>query len=524
MLLISFVSFIIYSLANVGASPLPTASPDAPPLTFDLLPSNSTTTCIPLSSDNQRSLSDIVWSCLATTFAVTWVAVHPNIPSRDEKWWWITLRRLKAMFLALLAPELMLLWAWRQRQDAKYIRKKILELSKEDPAFKKDWTMVHGHYLQMGGFVLHILRPEDLQTQDTFDISPPGPGPNGFSVLHYNTLERLMREGRLDFPSISEPEIKDKSKSDALGKTVASAQIIWFITQVVARRARGLAITEIELTTSALAALNTVMYFLWWDKPFDVQCPSIVRLKSQELPAEMNSSSRNEQLHHYRHRHYHFSSYSTRDRSSVRGWLPGKSHVFSTFCWGFSHHLRFVSIPTPITELISDVSLGVQEAVEALYYKKGCLYTNIALISPFTQTLRELTRGEEKAVPADRVGIFHTEHQDAEEIGSIRRFYITMAVGCIFGGLHLIGWSFSFPSRVEMLAWRISGCVIATMPAWFTPLMVLFYRYENNRIGKVFAAILHLLFFMYITGRLFLAVESLISLRQLPPSAFENVG
>ncbi|KIJ33861.1 hypothetical protein M422DRAFT_182800 [Sphaerobolus stellatus SS14] len=463
MLLISFLSFIIYSLANVGASPLPTSSPDAPPLAFDLLPSNSTTTCTPLSSNNQRSLSDIVWSCLATTFAVTWVAVHPNIPSRDEKWWRITLRRLKAMFLALLAPELMLLWAWRQREVS-----------------GKDWTMVHGHYLQMGGFVLHIHRPEDLQTQDTFDISPPGPGPNGFSVLHYNTLERLMREGRLDFPSISEPEIKDKSKSDALGKTVASAQIIWFITQVVARRARGLAITEIELTTSALAALNTVMYFLWWDKPFDVQCPSIVRLKSQELPAEMNSSSRNEQLHHYRHRHYHFSSYSTRDRSSVR---------------------------------------------EALYYKKGCLYTlsNIAPTSPFTQTLRELTRGEEKSVPADRVGIFHIEHQDAEEIGSIRRFSITMAVGCIFGGLHLIGWSFNFPSRVEMLAWRISGCVIATMPAWFTPLMVLFHRYENDEIGKVFAAILHLLFFMYITGRLFLAVESLISLRQLPPSAFENV-
>ena len=35
-----------------------------------------------------RTVWDILWSCLATTFAVTWVSVHPNvpfgIPRRDE--------------------------------------------------------------------------------------------------------------------------------------------------------------------------------------------------------------------------------------------------------------------------------------------------------------------------------------------------------------------------------------------------------------------------------------------------------
>lgn len=63
------------------------------------------------SSNNDRSIYDIIWSCLTTIFACTWIAIHPNIPHASEK---LILRRLKTFALALIAPELIVLWAIRQ--------------------------------------------------------------------------------------------------------------------------------------------------------------------------------------------------------------------------------------------------------------------------------------------------------------------------------------------------------------------------------------------------------------------------
>lgn len=66
----------------------------------------------------KRSLWVILWSCLTTTFTCTWISVHPNIPFireskiSSESW------RTYFMFLSLIAPEIMLLWAFKQLQGA----------------------------------------------------------------------------------------------------------------------------------------------------------------------------------------------------------------------------------------------------------------------------------------------------------------------------------------------------------------------------------------------------------------------
>ena len=35
----------------------------------------------------------------------------------------------------------------------------------------------------------------------------------------------------------------------------------------------GLSLTQLELTTLALASLNEITFILWWDKPLDVRAP-----------------------------------------------------------------------------------------------------------------------------------------------------------------------------------------------------------------------------------------------------------
>ena len=64
---------------------------------------------------NCRTVWDIVWSCLSTIVLCTWVAVHPNIPSPSEGWFGQAFRRMKIMAITILAPEVTILWAVRQR-------------------------------------------------------------------------------------------------------------------------------------------------------------------------------------------------------------------------------------------------------------------------------------------------------------------------------------------------------------------------------------------------------------------------
>ncbi|GJJ09189.1 hypothetical protein Clacol_003411 [Clathrus columnatus] len=206
---------------------------------------------------SQRSTLDILWSCLATTFAVTWLSVHPNIPTPGEKIWWITWRRFKLMVWAFVAPEFIVLWAWRQRRAACRLAEEVRILAKaRNQKYGHDWTTTHGHFLQMGGFCIQS------------DKRSP-------RVLYFKQFQSMVGK-TFDIPSISADEIDDKGKSDPLGKMVAALQILWFIVQVIARHMNHLVITQLEFTTAALACLNATMYILWWSKPLDVRCPVVI--------------------------------------------------------------------------------------------------------------------------------------------------------------------------------------------------------------------------------------------------------
>jgi len=84
-----------------------------------------------------RTLSNIIWSCLATIFACTWASLHPNIPrsprKEDEATFMRSMRfklynfvsnQLVLFIVALLAPEYILAWAIRQWFMAGKIAKK----------------------------------------------------------------------------------------------------------------------------------------------------------------------------------------------------------------------------------------------------------------------------------------------------------------------------------------------------------------------------------------------------------------
>lgn len=75
-----------------------------------------------------RTVWSIVWGCLTTTIACTWVTIHPNVPFRNEGTLEINLRRLYLMFFSFLAPEFMAMWSYKQMRGAEKIRDEMNEI------------------------------------------------------------------------------------------------------------------------------------------------------------------------------------------------------------------------------------------------------------------------------------------------------------------------------------------------------------------------------------------------------------
>ncbi|KAJ7241797.1 hypothetical protein C8J57DRAFT_1644674 [Mycena rebaudengoi] len=189
--------------------------------------------------NNCRKLFDIVWGCLITIFACTWISVHPNVPPPNQGPLALLWRRLKMMLVAIIAPEVMVGFAARQFFIARWYAKEH-KISK-----------THGFFISMGGFVSHVGH---------HPVTTPDNVPKYLDTICVVDVE----------------DINDKSKGDALSKGIAFAQGAWFMTQCFARLAQKLPVSELEITTLAFAVVNVFIWLLWWNKPLDVQRPIMV--------------------------------------------------------------------------------------------------------------------------------------------------------------------------------------------------------------------------------------------------------
>lgn len=119
MFLLIAIGFILKRYGR-QAVPLPTPSPASAAFSATIFARDT-----PSDGCNGRTVLDILWSCLATTFACTWVSVHPNVPFRGEGEWMLRFRRVYLMFFSILAPEFMILWAFKQWRGAVMIREAV---------------------------------------------------------------------------------------------------------------------------------------------------------------------------------------------------------------------------------------------------------------------------------------------------------------------------------------------------------------------------------------------------------------
>lgn len=100
-------------------------------------------------------------------------------------------------------------------------------------------------------------------------------------VLTPEILAMLVAEGMVKVPEVKEEDLQDHSKQDGMSKVVVLVQTIWFTAQSIAQLVSPcVVITHLEIITFALALLNGMIYFFWWNKPLGVHWTVPVYMES----------------------------------------------------------------------------------------------------------------------------------------------------------------------------------------------------------------------------------------------------
>ena len=289
----------------------------------------------------------------------------------------------------------------------------------------RKWTHVHGFFASMGGFMLFHGK------QPLYPLTPA-------------KIHSLVHGGYIDFPDITEDEIKDRSKGDVLSKGLVVLQTGWFLVQCIARGVERLAVTELEVMTVAFATFNLVMYACWWDKPLNVQRPLRVVLKK---PISIGKGQHRDK------------------KKGIGEWVE----------WIFS------------------ATFG---------YEDG--FVDLTMDS--------------------RVPTFHAGHLNINQ--SMLAALGAAAIAIIFGAIHCIAWLFSFPTHAEQTLWRVSSIVIVCVPAFYLVFfgIAFFFRVEDRKAYRViFMTVIPTFLLLYIVARVVLLVQAFMTLRSLPPEAYQTV-
>ena len=246
------------------------------------------------SSPNTRGTIDIIWSCVFLVFLSTWTTLHNNVPPLKKGPWWRLRNKALLMAVGLLAPEYIATVAFTELRTALTVQSHMKDLG------YKQWTLAQSYFVAMGGYMLQcggdykpisaenfikwqrsgIIRV--LRSTET-DYSDPKSQLVDDAVMEPKSIPELVRAPQLtshdtivELPWISKEEITSRGKADVFLKGIACAQIGWLLVQYVARRVQSLATSSLEALTVAYVVCALFSYCAWWKKPYDLESPTIV--------------------------------------------------------------------------------------------------------------------------------------------------------------------------------------------------------------------------------------------------------
>ncbi|KAF9008026.1 hypothetical protein BDQ17DRAFT_1237502 [Cyathus striatus] len=281
------------------------------------------------------------------------------------------------------------------------------------------------------------------------------------TVLYPDQFHDLLQKGEIVFPNISTEDITDKSKANGLSKIILVTQVFWFVTQCIARLVQGLALAQLEVTTLSIISCTFILSIIWWHKPFDVRQPVILD-KTVDMKSNAETSTPNMEI---------------------------KENVSQKLA---DEHNNASCDNCPSLDNVNakaDSSTSRSECSELLEVPQ-------IVIDYYDDELQEF--------------IIHL-------IFMVIFVLSTVALGLV----HCIAWNSDFPSTAERTLWRISSILTATAPLLDTAID--WQHVCLNIVLWVTTVVVFIGLPFYVVARLYLLMEAFLSLRALPPSAFDTV-
>lgn len=195
-----------------------------------------------------RGTWGLLFNCVFTIILCVWTAIHPDIlPNGTGRHY--LLKKIEWMVYALIVPELIILRAYHQWSDAR----KILNI------WRKKFTVERGEKdrLGMGGAFFAVMGGF------TYDNK----------VMSSSRFAEFINLDCRTQDTVDHKAIRDKGKSDTVGKFLAVAQAFSIVVQCIFRKAQGLPVTLLEIHVIVQVLGAGAMYGFWWYKPLNVREP-----------------------------------------------------------------------------------------------------------------------------------------------------------------------------------------------------------------------------------------------------------
>lgn len=312
-------------------------------------------------------------------------------------------------------------------------------------------------------------------------------------VLSFRDYKELRRTWMIDDPLVTERELRDRTKRNTLSTTLVILQMTWFVLQCAARLSARLPLTKLEVVTLGSVVPNMALCIVLWNKPQNVLAPIAVSLKNYPPIShitEWNGSEDSEEL----------DNLLSADQSADNG----SSH---------SQH----RIPG---------SMSAQDSKNT-----GSRLTNIfhRCAAAILQPVEEMSSCRIIPPGAHRVPDFYADDNAYE-------CTVAYAIASIFvvefGTLSFLGWDPKLESTnsspLEGLLWILSSVAIFLDGLTMLVLALLRARREGRQaplVRTVFPQRFIVLGAVFqICARITLISISLVSLRTLPPDAFQIVS
>ncbi|TFK59491.1 hypothetical protein BDN72DRAFT_883953 [Pluteus cervinus] len=462
------------------------------------------------STQDGRTIYDIVKSCLFTIAACVYRAVHQNIPDPELGFWGRLRVTMKVTFYALIAPELIIWWAMRQWFGARYA---ATLMNGAEP--RLNWTKVHGQFAQMGGFA----RKDDKR------------------VLYPVTLWLLLRDGQIDIEELqlTEKEIQDKSKGDILSKTLVAFQTTWFVFECIARLQLGLPLIELEVVTLAFATLNIITYALWWYKPLNVLCPLYLHVRPKVSDpweeavgrGETNATESTEgELSEVQVKLLAASNRVAGMSSSGKGAVVGETERTKKAESGEGSGKMPMGIVGRIVAVIKD---DIEEdGWWWMLWKRLLKEPFLAVVWPLWELVESVNESprDEATYVSTFFALEGISGRDETWVQGLSSF-----IGMMFGAIHFLSWHSTFPTHTELLLWRTSS-VVLVVPPFLLLLTALFAHISARRLQRLatfFGMVsLSISYFggpiPYILARFCVLVLAFLTLHNLPADALTNIS